>query len=236
MEMAHNLYLFTFVLNRTFFRFLFHWPLNSLKFWVFINNLGRRTFSAKRTSSDFPFFDSIPTWNVITLCCRIQRKNPLEIHFRILSFIWRLTSFIKCIIANAINESCCTKYSPYYEKRMWNYNVIFLTLNYSNTHSMSTVRGGKTEAECVRSLVCVLKQSKASFNIIWSESVFMRAKEFASERIIMTFQMRHSRWTEVELYWQFMPNVWGWSAYIITPSAWWWWWWLPFGSIIVMPK
>lgn len=55
MEMAHNLYLFTFVLDRSFFGFLFHCPENSLKFRVFINNLGRKTFFTKRTSFSILF-------------------------------------------------------------------------------------------------------------------------------------------------------------------------------------
>lgn len=55
MEMAHNLYLFTFVLDRSLFGFLFHCPENLWKFRVFINNLGRKTFSTKRTSFSISF-------------------------------------------------------------------------------------------------------------------------------------------------------------------------------------
>lgn len=51
--------------------------------------------------------------------------------------------------------------------------------------------------------------------ILFEASIFMGAKEFANEHIKMPFRMRQHRWTKLELYWQFMPNVWGWSAYIL---------------------
>lgn len=197
----------------------FIWPWNPLKFWVFFFKQFRTQnfFHETQTSNDL-FFVFIPTWNVEF----IRKKG---VHW---SFIWECSHSYEAIFCIKWIILTIQQHILHVMKKECEITISFGTLNYSISHLIAYCmrRQIRSRMRLSVGLARPWKSGEASFGIIWSESVFMGANEFANERIKMSFQMRQMNKSGIVLAIHAKCSEWGgWGPGNIAQHSTWWWWW-----------